>query len=333
MAGRYCGNCGHELGVSDSFCPNCGKSVVETAYVPTPEADVPVPPPPQQAGDTPSFAPAGDAPQAEGQQKRNPVLVGCLAIVALIVVFSVVGTCGSGGGGSGEPEQEQAAAQGDQENQEAQKKIEEAQQRAAEAEKEAEEARAAQERAEEEREAAEAQAQQEAEEQQAEEERQAAEEQERQEEAAAAQEAAEAEAAKTAKIGETVRAGDAEWTVTSARRTNVLKQKGFGQFGESKQGDFVVMDFTFTNLASDAVTLDTVSLPLFDSEGREYQADTDTFGYIPVQKDIFLNQVNPGVTQEGRIIYSVAPGSKGFTVRAGDLSLFGGEEAKIALGF
>ena len=83
----------------------------------------------------------------------------------------------------------------------------------------------------------------------------------------------------------------------------------------------------------DSVTLDTVSLPLFDSQGRQYEADTDTFGYIPAQKDIFLNQVNPGVTQEGRIIYSVAPDSEGFTVRAGDLSLFGGEDARIALGF
>lgn len=148
----------------------------------------------------------------------------------------------------------------------------------------------------------------------------------------AQQEAAQAEAAKTV-IGETVRSGDAEWTVTNATRTNELKQKGDGQFGESKQGDFVAMDFTFTNLASDSVTLDTLSLPLFDSEGREYEADTDTFGYIPAEKDIFLNQVNPGVTQEGQIIYPVAPDAKGFTVHAWDLSLFGGEEARIALGF
>jgi F0F1-type ATP synthase assembly protein I len=28
----------------DGFCPNCGKSIQETAVVPTPEADVPVPP-------------------------------------------------------------------------------------------------------------------------------------------------------------------------------------------------------------------------------------------------------------------------------------------------
>lgn len=316
VANRYCSNCGHELSNDARFCPSCGRPVHEVAHVPTPEADVAVPPPPNQhqASGSQSFAPTGAAPQQRSLAGR--LFVGCAGLIVLAVLF--VGCLalipggggdetagGGGGGGAADKEDKQ-----NQEDQKSQEEIEKAQQEAAEAEKEA----------------------QEAEEQQAEEERKAAEEQERQEEAAAAKKAAEAEAAKAA-IGETVRAGDAEWTVTNATRRAELRQKGFGQFGESKQGDFVVMDFTFTNLANDAVTLDTLSLPLFDSEGRQYEADTDTFGYIPVEKDIFLNQVNPGVTQEGQIIYSVAPGSKGFTVRAGDLSLFGGEEAKIALGF
>ena len=46
---RYCGNCGHELGPEGRFCPSCGRPVHRTARVPTPEADAPVPPLPQQA--------------------------------------------------------------------------------------------------------------------------------------------------------------------------------------------------------------------------------------------------------------------------------------------
>jgi zinc-ribbon domain len=49
---RYCRNCGHELAETDRFCPNCGTPVHEAAHVPTPEADVDVPSPPQQAGVT-----------------------------------------------------------------------------------------------------------------------------------------------------------------------------------------------------------------------------------------------------------------------------------------
>ncbi len=58
MADRYCRNCGHELRSEDRFCPNCGRAANETARMPTPEADVPVPPPPvtEQAGTAPQDA-------------------------------------------------------------------------------------------------------------------------------------------------------------------------------------------------------------------------------------------------------------------------------------
>jgi hypothetical protein len=46
---RYCSNCGHELADDDRFCANCGNPVRETAHVPTPEADRPVPPIPPAA--------------------------------------------------------------------------------------------------------------------------------------------------------------------------------------------------------------------------------------------------------------------------------------------
>ena len=41
---RFCGNCGHKLSLEDQLCPNCGRPVHQTARVPTPEADIPVPP-------------------------------------------------------------------------------------------------------------------------------------------------------------------------------------------------------------------------------------------------------------------------------------------------
>src|SRR5215208_6936947 len=61
VAERHCRNCGHELAETDRFCPNCGTPAHEAAHVPTPEADVDVPSPPQQAGATtpPPDEPAG----------------------------------------------------------------------------------------------------------------------------------------------------------------------------------------------------------------------------------------------------------------------------------
>ncbi len=44
---RYCRSCGQELKPEDQFCAGCGRPVHTTAHVPTPEADVPFPPPQQ----------------------------------------------------------------------------------------------------------------------------------------------------------------------------------------------------------------------------------------------------------------------------------------------
>ncbi len=80
---RFCRNCGRELGRDDRFCPRCGRPAHEMAAVPTPEADVPVPPPPQQAG-------RSDTPQPQQGDRsgvRKGVAIGCGISFVLFVVF------------------------------------------------------------------------------------------------------------------------------------------------------------------------------------------------------------------------------------------------------
>lgn len=104
VANRYCTNCGQELQDEVRFCPNCGKSVMETAAVPTPEADVSVPPPQQPVssgpGPAPNFAPAGGSSSSGGGVRR--FLIGCVGIlVILLLLVIVLAAIGSGGGESG----------------------------------------------------------------------------------------------------------------------------------------------------------------------------------------------------------------------------------------
>ena len=96
MADRYCRNCGHELAENDRFCPSCGTPIQEAAHVPTPEADVPVPPPPQ-AGSAGTAAPG--QPAQAGFGRRHPILTGCLGIIALLALLGIVGAAIGGGGG------------------------------------------------------------------------------------------------------------------------------------------------------------------------------------------------------------------------------------------
>jgi hypothetical protein len=96
---RYCGNCGNELDPEDRFCQNCGRPVHQTAQVPTPEADVPVPPPPQQeeAGTQPLEQ--ADAQPREPWTTRQYAL-GCLGVffVVFVVGAFVAALAGNGGG-------------------------------------------------------------------------------------------------------------------------------------------------------------------------------------------------------------------------------------------
>jgi Domain of unknown function (DUF4352) len=122
----------------------------------------------------------------------------------------------------------------------------------------------------------------------------------------------------TAGINEPLRVGQVTWTVTSARQATQIEEKGFGKFGDTKEGNFIIVDFTFENNSKKSVTLDPVSLTLLDSKGRKSKPDEDTFGYVPSNKEIIYEQVNPGVTREGEVIFSVARGATGFRLQAGD---------------
>ena len=80
---RYCRNCGQGLQPEDRFCGNCGRPVHDTAHVPTPEADVPVPPPipPAQASD----------PQPQEQPPGEERDATWWAMQLMVVVFLVLG--------------------------------------------------------------------------------------------------------------------------------------------------------------------------------------------------------------------------------------------------
>lgn len=134
-------------------------------------------------------------------------------------------------------------------------------------------------------------------------------------------------------IGESLEVGDVQWTVTNARRETQLSQESFGQFGDTKQGNFVVVDLSFRNNDSDPASLTTNSLTLLDSGGRESQTDTDTFGYIEPDRNILLEQINPGVTKEGTVIFTVSPDASGFRLQLGDAALFSNEQGVVDLGF
>ena len=117
--------------------------------------------------------------------------------------------------------------------------------------------------------------------------------------------------------------------ITDATPTSQLT----AQFGPPKQQNFVTVDFNFTNNGDKAKTLSTPIIKLIDSTGREFSADTDSWSYVPADRNLFLNQVNPGVTQPGTVIFTVPQGASGFKVQVQDTNYFTTGKATVDLGF
>jgi hypothetical protein len=130
-------------------------------------------------------------------------------------------------------------------------------------------------------------------------------------------------------VGQTATVGNIEWTVTDAYLTNQLRSG----FGTQKRGRFVVVDFTFTNNRSEEVTLDPeLHMTLKDSGGREFGTDPDAWEFVPTRLDIFLEPVNPGISQDGRVIYEVPPDAQGFVLILDDVEFWEDKSARYDLG-
>jgi hypothetical protein len=96
MAQRYCTNCGAELREDASFCGKCGRPVHETARVSTPEADVPVPPPPVQDEVTAAAGIPHDQDMETTEWWQSPTGKVLGAIVAIITVIVIMANLNGG---------------------------------------------------------------------------------------------------------------------------------------------------------------------------------------------------------------------------------------------
>jgi hypothetical protein len=138
----------------------------------------------------------------------------------------------------------------------------------------------------------------------------------------------------TVSLNEPITVGDVEWTITDAKPVSQLTQSDVSpRFAKTEQGNYVIVDFGFTNNGSKAVTLDTESLKLVDNQGRESGAISDQAFYVPKDKQVFLERANPGVTKQGEAIFQVAPDASGFKAEAGDTNMFTGNTGYVDLGF
>lgn len=129
-------------------------------------------------------------------------------------------------------------------------------------------------------------------------------------------------------VGDTVVVEDVAWAVTDVEESDILVSR----LG-TEEGHFVIVDLMFQNNSNQDITFATPFVTLVDGEGREFEPDIEyNFTHIEPENNMFAAHVRPGVTKEGRIIYSIEPDSSGLRLQVGEARFASDETAYIDLG-
>jgi RNA polymerase subunit RPABC4/transcription elongation factor Spt4 len=97
---------------------------------------------------------------------------------------------------------------------------------------------------------------------------------------------------------------------------------GNNQFSKANaQGVFKVIKLRLTNNQKSAITVDSSSFKLVDSQGREFSHSTDAQVALAsssggTQETFMLKQVNPGITIEGFVVFDIPKDATGLILKA-----------------
>ena len=137
-----------------------------------------------------------------------------------------------------------------------------------------------------------------------------------------AEEAPAQEAPAVAKIGTKVRDGQFEFVVTGVKSGGT--QIGDSTFGEKAQGVFQLVSVTVTNIGDKPQTmLDSVQ-KVKDAQGREFSPNSMASISLDGTDSIWLEEVNPGNTVKGTLVYDMPKGSAPVSIELHDSMFSGG---------
>jgi len=103
-------------------------------------------------------------------------------------------------------------------------------------------------------------------------------------------------------IGDAVRDGKFEFTVTKVQKG--VAEVGDEYLNEKAQGQFVLVHVTVKNIGKEAQTFDDSNQTLRDTDGRKFDADSEAGIYLD-DSNAFLNDINPGNTVKGIVVFDV----------------------------
>ncbi len=122
-------------------------------------------------------------------------------------------------------------------------------------------------------------------------------------------------------IGDAVRDGKFEFVVTDIEAG--LESVGAEFLSEEAQGQFVLVHTTVSNIGDEGQTLYDGDQLLMDTEGRQHSANSMA-GLVIEKNDTFFNEINPGNTVEGVIVFDIPTDAEPASLELHDSGFSGG---------
>ncbi|WP_152347798.1 DUF4352 domain-containing protein [Brevibacterium sp. CFH 10365] len=104
-------------------------------------------------------------------------------------------------------------------------------------------------------------------------------------------------------IGDTVAADD--WEITVAKVEDGVSQVGDEFLNAQAQGQFVQIELSVKNTGSEPNFFYEDDIKLGDDSGNTYSADSEAGIYAAENNILFLEEINPGNTAEGALVFDV----------------------------
>ena len=137
-------------------------------------------------------------------------------------------------------------------------------------------------------------------------------------------------ATKECQVGKLCDLGTGEVTIKNVERTEAINT-----MGSTYAGNFIVVWFDYTYKGDSTAETGECPWSLVDAEGQSYSMNFDATSSYGIDKNApvaIYEEVQPGVTKPGLVIFEVAPDSQPATLVISDLvNIQGGEIAEVEL--
>lgn len=123
-------------------------------------------------------------------------------------------------------------------------------------------------------------------------------------------------------IGTPVRDGKFQFTIT---KIGHAARVGPSLLGMKAQGRFTILYVTVTNIGNQSQTLDDSAQYVYDAKGRKFSANSEADVFINGSSNsVFLNDINPGNTVHGKIVFDLPKGDRAVTAELHDSAFSNG---------